>query len=115
MARKKAWESLPDELKALQKKGQRIRFNGFWLDGNERDRVIAQWIEDHKNEAGNLVKDMIYNEITEKRPSNDETIRILTEIRDMLRNGTFVQSGTGNPSRAEDVDDLLNSLKRMGT
>lgn len=118
MARKRAWKSLPDDLKSLQKEGQRIRFNGFWLDEDDRDRVIAQWIEDQKqagNNVSDLVKGLIYNEATQRRRTNDEIIEMVAEIRDMLRSGTFVQVGNGEPPSADDVDDLLNNLKGMKT
>lgn len=121
MGRKKqveTWESLPDDLKSLQKKGRRIRFNGFWLYEDDRDRTIARWIEDQKqagNDVSSMVKELIYNEATETRPTDTEIMARLDEIRDMLRRGSFVQSGAGNLPKAEDVDDLYNSLRGMGT
>lgn len=118
MARKKAWKTLPDDLKSLQKEGERIRFNGFWLDEDDRDRVIAKWIEDQKHSGNNvseLVKNLIYDAATQRRRPNDEVIDMLSEIRDMLRSGTFVQPESGTLPPAEEVDDLLNNLRGMGT
>lgn len=54
---------VPENLKALARKGKRIRFNGFWLNDSERDRVIAQWLDETPASAA-IIKDLIYRSLT---------------------------------------------------
>lgn len=116
--KKKTWKSLPEDLKSLQKEDQIFRFNGFWLYDNDRDRTIAEWIEQQKEakrDVGGLVKDLIYNEATGGRRSNDEVLEALADLRAMISRGVFSQAGMVNPPKAEDVDDLVSKLKGVPT
>ena len=49
----------------LKNEGERRRFNGFALTDTERDRVIADWINDQPN-AAESIKGLIYAEATGK-------------------------------------------------
>jgi hypothetical protein len=54
---------VPDNLKTLAKRGFRIRFNGFWLNDSERDRAVAQWLDQTPGSAA-IIKDLIFRYIT---------------------------------------------------
>jgi hypothetical protein len=56
---KRGSRGIPSNLKPLAKRGERVRFNGFWLNEGERDRVIAAWI-DATPRAALIVKALIY-------------------------------------------------------
>jgi hypothetical protein len=114
----KVWQSLPGDLKSLQKDKQRIRFNGFWLYEDERDRTIANWIEEQKEarrDVGNLIKELIYNEAKGERRTDSEIMSALDDLKAMIERGAFTQAGIVNPPKAEDVDDLMGKLRGMGT
>jgi len=44
--RKVSRKGVPKNLEGLAKSGQRIRFNGFWLTEDPRDRLIADWLDE---------------------------------------------------------------------
>lgn len=54
---------VPENLKALARKGLRIRFNGFWLNESERDRVLAQWLDETPQSAA-IVKEVLYRYVS---------------------------------------------------
>jgi hypothetical protein len=60
---KRSTRGVPENLRALAEQGERIRFNGFWLGESDRDRVIAQWIDDTPG-AGSVIKAILYAAIT---------------------------------------------------
>lgn len=63
MRRGKSGErGIPKNLIPLHRNGLRVRFNGFWLNDSERDRVIANWLDATPN-AASVIKDMIFNRL----------------------------------------------------
>ena len=60
MASKKG---IPKNLRSLADEGQRVRFNGFWLNEKEQDRAIANWI-DNTPAAATIIKHVLYQYIT---------------------------------------------------
>lgn len=60
---KRSGKGIPENLRALAKRGLRVRFSGFWLNETERDRVIADWL-DATPAAAAIVKELIYRYAT---------------------------------------------------
>lgn len=54
---------VPSNLQDLAAKGERVRFNGFWLSDNIIDRAIADWL-DKTPRAGYVIKMLLYQMIT---------------------------------------------------
>ena len=64
MAKKKpSYKGIPSNLVDLAKDGKRVRYNGFWLGGSERDRIVADWLDEQKQLGFNpaeLTKNFLY-------------------------------------------------------
>jgi len=58
---------IPPNLRPLAAQGLRIRFHGFWLGESERDRIVADWIDDHPN-AAETIKGLIHDAAIGYRP-----------------------------------------------
>lgn len=54
---------IPANLRALVAQGQRVRFNGFWLNESDRDRTVADWL-DRTPDAAVTIKELVYRYIT---------------------------------------------------
>lgn len=52
-------KGIPQNLRTLARSGQRVRYNGFWLNESEQDRAIAQWLDDTA-QAGTIIKHILY-------------------------------------------------------
>ena len=60
MASKKG---IPKNLRPLAEAGERVRFNGFWLNASDQDRAIAKWIDDTPA-AATIIKHVLYQYIS---------------------------------------------------
>lgn len=65
---KRSSRGIPANLKPLAKRGERVRYNGFWLNDSEEDRAIATWLDETKD-AGALIKHLIYGYLTGATPA----------------------------------------------
>lgn len=78
---------VPENLKTLARKGKRIRFNGFWLNDTDRDRLIADWLDQTPQSAA-IIKDLIYRSLTGQigygSPQPDEYSDEIGEVSNAL-------------------------------
>lgn len=61
--KKTSSKGIPKTLIELAERGERVRFNGGWLNDSEMDRVIAEWIDDTP-QTWIVVKTILYQWIT---------------------------------------------------
>lgn len=70
--------------------GERSRFSGFWLGESERDRVVAEWINEQPN-AAESIKALIYAAATGKlfgtamgasAPAEEERPQLQLDVND---------------------------------
>lgn len=68
---------------------ERKRWGGIWLGDNERDRVIAAWLDEKAADptfnVSGLVKDYLYLLATGKAPT-DHTVQALADLQTELAN-----------------------------
>lgn len=125
MARRKKSDipkGLPEKLHNLFIRGERYRFNGFWLDETPKDRSIANWLDRQKEndvDLGEVVKNYLYELSTgevasgqEKRLREMESV--LYQLLDLIKSGVYVR-GNSDVDPDHDVDDLLAKLTGFGT
>lgn len=63
MARPRKAENFQGTIRRLKRSGERVRYNGFWLNDTARDRAIADWITETPS-VGSIIKDLIYRHIS---------------------------------------------------
>lgn len=54
----------------LKQSGERTRYNGFWLNDSDRERMIAHWINNTPS-AGAIIKELIFRYITVSNYATD--------------------------------------------
>lgn len=88
----------------LAQRGERARYHGFTLNGSERDRAVADWI-DRTYDVGNAIKDLIYSRITGQRsiPAPTRTAAQFDNHYDDLIESTQPTSSAG--AALLDLDD----------
>lgn len=65
MPPRRSTKGIPTSLRRLARRGERVRYDGFWMGETDSDRVIADWIE--KQPRGTptaIIKQLLFLYIT---------------------------------------------------
>ncbi|WP_119071511.1 hypothetical protein [Aggregatilinea lenta] len=93
---------MPDSLVSLYEQGQRVRYNGFWLNASERDRKVAEIIDTFPQDVSEWVKDFLATLQPLLSENPEEASQFVTDF--------LHRKITGDPTGIKGLDELRDAV-----
>lgn len=125
---RESYKGMPESLVALYESGQRVRYNGFWLNESERDRIVAEFIDANPQDVAEMIKDFLYRKSLDREeahPALDiEPLRqelgyivaLIERLERRLERGVSIrETERYSDAESEGAQRTLDALSRFST